>query len=192
MTSGEGPTNVMPSRRQSCANSAFSDTKPQPGQTASARARAQRALQLGQVQVRAGGAEGLVRVVRADQHGLVGLPDEHGVPVDRGVQRDRLQRGPALGVPLADRVDQPHGRLAAVDDGHPGQRGRPGHRAQSPKATRTSSLVVGSRLAARRGRRRRGRGRAPGRRSRGRPAAPRSRRPRRPRSPARRPGSGAR
>jgi hypothetical protein len=38
MTSGEGPTNTMSMSRHSRANSAFSDTKPQPGHTASARA----------------------------------------------------------------------------------------------------------------------------------------------------------
>ena len=38
ITSGEGPTNTMSMSRHSRANSAFSDTNPQPGQTASARA----------------------------------------------------------------------------------------------------------------------------------------------------------
>src|SRR6185312_611759 len=35
ITSADGPMKVMPSRSHSSANSAFSDTKPQPGQTAS-------------------------------------------------------------------------------------------------------------------------------------------------------------
>ena len=38
MTSGDGPTNTMSMSRHSRAKSAFSDTKPQPGHTASARA----------------------------------------------------------------------------------------------------------------------------------------------------------
>ena len=38
MTSGEGPMNTMSMSRHRRANSAFSETKPQPGQTASARA----------------------------------------------------------------------------------------------------------------------------------------------------------
>ena len=37
MTSAGGPMKVMPSRSHSSANSAFSDTNPQPGHTASAR-----------------------------------------------------------------------------------------------------------------------------------------------------------
>ena len=38
ITSGDGPTNTIPSSRHRRAKSAFSDTKPQPGHTASARA----------------------------------------------------------------------------------------------------------------------------------------------------------
>ncbi len=37
MTSPDGPMNVIPSRSHSSANSAFSETNPQPGHTASAR-----------------------------------------------------------------------------------------------------------------------------------------------------------
>ena len=80
--------------------------------------RRQRPLQLGVVEV-GGGPEGFVGVVRADQHGLVRLADEHRVPVHRGVQRDRPQWSAPLGVPLPDRVDEPHRRLTPVDDGDP-------------------------------------------------------------------------
>ena len=37
MTCADGPTKVIPNRSHSSANSAFSDTNPQPGHTASAR-----------------------------------------------------------------------------------------------------------------------------------------------------------
>jgi predicted GNAT family acetyltransferase len=68
-------------------------------------------LEHGQVEVGPvrGGADG----VR-----LVGLPHEHGVPLGVGVERDRAQvLAGRLQVP--DGVDQPHGRLAPVDDRYP-------------------------------------------------------------------------
>jgi CBS domain-containing protein len=40
----------------------------------------------------------------------------------RPVDGDDEQRRPSLGVPLPDGVDQPHGRLAAVDDRDPAER----------------------------------------------------------------------
>ena len=75
----------------------------------------QRALQLGIVEIGAGPERG-IGVRRADQHRLVGLADEHRVPVGGGVHGDEPQRRAPFGVPLPDRVDQPHGRFAPVDD----------------------------------------------------------------------------
>ena len=77
----------------------------------------QRALERRVVEV-----TGLARAVRildgarADAHGLVGPAHEHGLALRLGVEGDQPDRLLALPVELADGVDDPHGRLAAVDD----------------------------------------------------------------------------
>ncbi len=56
---------------------------------------------------------------RSQVEGLVGLADEHRPPVGLGVERDRPEVEPVFDVVLADGVDEPHRRLAPVDDGDP-------------------------------------------------------------------------
>ena len=57
----------------------------------------------------------------AEGVGEVGLAHEHGGRLGVRVERDRADRlgSGVLGVQVADRVDQPHRRLAAVDDRDP-------------------------------------------------------------------------
>ena len=77
----------------------------------------ERPLELGEVEV--GHRAHVVRVVRADEHGLVGLAHRHRVAVDRRVHgdgADRREGALVLGVPLPDGVDQAHRGLATVDD----------------------------------------------------------------------------
>jgi hypothetical protein len=78
---------------------------------------AQRALELVMVEV------GVRGPAAADDHGLVGLADEHGPPLGLGVEGDRPHRAAVLEVELAHRADQAHGSLAAIDDRHAGHRG---------------------------------------------------------------------
>ena len=56
---------------------------------------------------------------RAETDGLVGLAYEHRVPLDVSEQRDQHDRVAALLVELTHRMDQAHGRLAAVHDRQP-------------------------------------------------------------------------
>jgi hypothetical protein len=65
------------------------------------------------------GGPGPRRLARtgSDADRVVGLPDEHGVPLRVGVQRDRAGSGPIGVAEGAHGVDQPHRRFASVDDG---------------------------------------------------------------------------
>ena len=113
MASGLGPMKVTPMRAHSSAKPGSSATKPQPTQAASAPVSRQRPLEDGVVEV------GPVRG-RAEVVGEVGLAHEHRALLALGVQRDRLDAVPVgarLRVEVAHRVDEPHGGLAAVDDG---------------------------------------------------------------------------
>jgi hypothetical protein len=56
---------------------------------------------------------------RTDADRLVGLAHEPRLPVGLGVQRDGRQPIAAGAVELCHRVDEPHGRLASIDDGDP-------------------------------------------------------------------------
>ncbi len=78
----------------------------------------QRPLQARAVEVAAAEPATVVREGRrADADGVVGLAREHRGAVDVGVEHHRLQPQALLAVELVDRVDQPHGGLAAVHDG---------------------------------------------------------------------------
>ncbi len=108
---------------------------------------AQRPLQL--VVVEVGVVAETLRVVRADEHRLVGLADEHRLAVDGGVERDRpqrLRRGPSESpceptsafhsrTALMSRIaGSPRLTIAILENS--------GTSTHSPNATRTSSLVV--------------------------------------------------
>ena len=115
-----GPMNVTPSRSHSSTKSARSATKPQPGPDGVGLHGHERLLQARVVEV--GRLPLAVRLVheggRAEVIRLVGLPDEARAPVGIREQGDRRDARAALEVELADGVDDAHGRLAAVDDGH--------------------------------------------------------------------------
>ena len=139
MTSPLGPTKTSPISSIMSANAGCSATKPQPGQTASARGLDQRALEPLVVEV---GAGALAVVVdgrgRAEAVGLVGVADEHRAALGLGVERDDADRiVRALGVELADGVDETHRGLAAIDDGETAKRAL-GHRRHGwhPRALR--------------------------------------------------------
>ena len=78
--------------------------------------RDERSLQGLEVEVR---ASGIRRPPVVDAHRLVGLAHEHRGLLGPRVQRDRPDVGAMLVAQLPHRVDQPHRRLAAVDDRDP-------------------------------------------------------------------------
>ena len=55
---------------------------------------------------------------RAEVEGLVGLAYEARVSVGFGEERNRPDFGAMLEVVFPDGMDEPHGGLATVDDGH--------------------------------------------------------------------------
>jgi hypothetical protein len=116
MTSPVGPTKVMPS----CSHSGRRSRRAR-RRTPSRPRRRRRCCpecprELVVVEVGGPGPGGLTRT-GSDADRLVGLADEHRVPLRVGVQRDRAGSG-AVGVAeRAHGVDQPHRRLATVDDG---------------------------------------------------------------------------
>ncbi len=71
-------------------------------------------LEAGEVEIRRAGA---TRSLGVETDRLVGLADEHRRPLGGGVQGDRAQFDAGVESQLAHGVDQPHRRLAAVDDG---------------------------------------------------------------------------
>ena len=81
------------------------------------------------VQVRAGAlAVGVDGRGRAEVVGLVGVADEHRAALGLGVERDDADRIVlALGVELADGMDETHRGFAAIDDGETAKRAL-GHR----------------------------------------------------------------
>ena len=115
-----GPMKVIPSRSHSSTKSARSATNPHPAQTASALHGHQRLLEAPVVEVgRLALPVGLVHERRRPEVvRLVGFADEPGPAVRLGEQGDGADGRAALQVEFADGVDDAHGRLATVDDGH--------------------------------------------------------------------------
>ena len=124
ITSASGPTNTIPRRSQSSANSGCSATKPQPTHAASAPRLGQRPLELVVIEVAA-----LAQAVA-----LVGLADEQRVALGLDVKRDDPDRVIALPVELAHRADGAHRGLAAIDD-RKSPEGTLDHRAPAPASS---------------------------------------------------------
>ena len=109
----------MPRRSQSSANSGRSATKPHPTQAASALRRD--AVPRSSAARSRYGVLGPSAATGVEADGLVGLADEHRRSLGGGVQGDRAQVDAGGEPQLAHGVDQPHRRLAAVDDGDAAQ-----------------------------------------------------------------------
>ena len=116
MTSALGPTNTIPNRSHSSANSGRSATKPHPTHAASAPPASSARSSGSEVEVRAART---CRAVVVEAHRFVGIADEHGLPLGPRVQGDGAQVVAALDSQFAHRVDQPHRGLAAIDDRDP-------------------------------------------------------------------------
>ena len=80
---------------------------------------AQRPFELAVVEVRRRSLAAAAFVRGSDADRLVGFAHEHGAALRLRVERDGADIRRRLGVPLADRVDQPHRRLAAIHDHDP-------------------------------------------------------------------------
>ncbi len=85
---------------------------------------------------------------RTEIERLVGLTDEHRLPIRFGVERDRAEFGSVLVVVLPDRIDQAHGRFASVDDGDAVE-GSAVHQFFSPIAVRSGAITPSSNGAGR-------------------------------------------
>ena len=113
----DGPRNTMPSASRRATNSASSETKPQPGHTASHPAGDQ-AIE-NEVVIGIGGSDRSVRAGaqgRAERDGSVGQSDEGRVSVGVGVERHHLERCAVDRADLAGGPEEPDRGIGPVED----------------------------------------------------------------------------